>query len=83
MAVKLRYNLRMLRAPVKGTAYLFGDNQSMVTSSSLPHSMLKKHQSTNNYHQIREAVAVGVTSAIYCSTKCNLADMSITTLNWM
>eukprot|EP00957_Ditylum_brightwellii_P009428 712357-Ditylum_brightwellii.AAC.1 len=38
MAVKLRYNLRMLGAPVKGT------------NTSLPHSMSKKCQSANNYH---------------------------------
>eukprot|EP00957_Ditylum_brightwellii_P107063 8169001-Ditylum_brightwellii.AAC.1 len=49
MAVELSHILRMLGAPVKGTTYLFGDNQSM-------------HQSANNYHQVRETVAAGVTS---------------------
>eukprot|EP00957_Ditylum_brightwellii_P022501 1697902-Ditylum_brightwellii.AAC.1 len=41
LAVKMGYNLRMLGAPVKGTTVLFGDNKSMITNTSLPHSNLK------------------------------------------
>jgi hypothetical protein len=83
LAVELRYNLRMLGAPVKGATYLFGDNMSMVTNASLPHSMLKKRHSANNYHRVREAVAAGIVSVIHCSTKYNLADMGTKPLNGM
>ena len=81
LAVELRYNLRMLGAPVKGAAILFGDNQSMVTNTSLPHSILKKRHSANNYHRVREAVAAGIVSIVHCDTKYNLADMGTKSLN--
>ena len=81
LMVKLRYNLRMLGAPVKGTSVLFGDNQSMITNSTLPHSTLKKRQSANNYHRVREAVAAGIVSIVHCDTKYNLADMGTKALN--
>ena len=42
MAVEMRYNLRMLGPPVQGTIVLFGDNQSMITNTTLLHSTLKK-----------------------------------------
>eukprot|EP00957_Ditylum_brightwellii_P019087 1436739-Ditylum_brightwellii.AAC.1 len=38
LAIEMRYNLRILGAPVKGTTELFGDNKSMITKTSLPHS---------------------------------------------
>ena len=81
LAVELRYNLRMLGAPVKGTTVLFGDNKSMVTNTSLPHSVLKKRHSANNYHRVREAVAAGIASIVHCDTKFNLADMGTKSLN--
>ena len=81
LMVELQYNLRMLGAPVKGSSYLFGDNKSMITNTSLPHSMLKKRQSANNYHRVREAVAAGIVSMVFCPTKYNLADMGTKALN--
>ena len=74
-AVELRHNLRMLGAPVKGPTILFGDNRSMVLNTSLPHSILKKRNSANNYHRVREAVASKIVSIVHCDTEYNLADM--------
>ena len=81
LAVEMRYNLRMLGAPVKGTTVLFGDNKSMITNTSLPHSTLKKRVSANNYHRVREAVASKIVSVVHCNTKYNLADMGTKSLN--
>ena len=81
LAVELRYNLRMLGARVKGTTVLFGDNKSMVTNTSLPHSTLKKRHAANNYHRVREAVAAGIVSIVHCDTKYHLADMGTKALN--
>ena len=75
LAVELRYNLRMLDAPVKGTTILFGDNQSMVINTSLPPSILKKRHSANNYNRVREDVTAGIMSIVHYDTKYNLADM--------
>ena len=40
----MRLTLRYLGVPVNGSTYLFGDNQSVITSSTLPHSPLSKRQ---------------------------------------
>eukprot|EP00957_Ditylum_brightwellii_P187380 14271175-Ditylum_brightwellii.AAC.1 len=75
----MRYNLRMLGAPVKRTTVLFGDNKSMITNTSLPCSTLKKQVSAN--HCAREAVASKIASVVYCDIKYNLADMGTKLLN--
>ena len=38
----LRYTLRYLGVPIKSKSYIFGDNRSVVTSATLPHSTLSK-----------------------------------------
>lgn len=75
LTVELRYNLRMLGVPVSGTTVLFGDNKSMITNTSLPHSTLKKRSNANAYHRVREAVAAGIVSIVHCNTKYNLSDI--------
>eukprot|EP00957_Ditylum_brightwellii_P140883 10731678-Ditylum_brightwellii.AAC.1 len=77
----MSHNLRMLGAPVKGTTVLFGNNKSMITNTSLPHSTLKKQVSANDYHCVRGAVASKIASVVHCDTKHNLADMSTKLLN--
>ena len=40
----LRYTLRYLGVPIKSKSYIVGDNRSIVTSATLPHSALhNKH----------------------------------------
>eukprot|EP00957_Ditylum_brightwellii_P150821 11484341-Ditylum_brightwellii.AAC.1 len=55
----------------------------MITNTSQSHSMLKKRQSANNYHHIREAVAANIVSMVFCQIKYNLADMGTKALNGM
>ena len=38
----LRYTLRMMGIPIDGKSWLFGDNQSVITSSTIPKSTLNK-----------------------------------------
>ena len=38
--IDLRHTLRYLGVPIKTKSYLFGDNRSVVTSSTVPHSTL-------------------------------------------
>ena len=40
----LQYTLRMMGVPLDGKAYMFGDNQSLITSGTIPHSSLNKRQ---------------------------------------
>jgi hypothetical protein len=55
----LRYKLRMFGIPLEGTANVFCDNQSVVTTVSVPESTLKKKHNSIAYHRVREAVAAG------------------------
>ena len=40
--VELRQTLRYLGVPIKSKAFIFRDNKSVVTSSTIPHSVLNK-----------------------------------------
>ena len=40
--IDIRTTLRYLGVPVKGKTFLFGDNESVVKSGSIPHSTLNK-----------------------------------------
>ena len=53
--IDLRHALRYLGVPIKTKSYLFGDNRSVVTSSTLPHSTLGKRHNILAYHRVREA----------------------------
>ena len=48
--IDLRTTLRYLGVPIKGKAYMFGDNQSIITSSTIPHSQLSKQHNVLSYH---------------------------------
>ena len=39
---------------------MFGDNKSVVTQSTIPHSTLNKRWNALSYHRVRAAVAAGV-----------------------
>ena len=55
--IDLRHTLRNLGVLTKTKSYLFGDNRSVVTSCTLPHSTLGKRHNILAYHQVREAIA--------------------------
>ena len=55
--IDLRHTLRYLGVPIKTKSYLFGDNRSVVTSSTLPHSTLGKRHNILAYNRVREAIA--------------------------
>jgi hypothetical protein len=55
--IDIRTTLRYLGVPIKGKTYMFGDNQSVVTNATLPHSKLNKRHNALSYHRVREAVA--------------------------
>eukprot|EP00804_Cyclotella_cryptica_P024737 CCRYP_001712-RB/>CCRYP_001712-RB protein AED:0.42 eAED:0.42 QI:0/-1/0/1/-1/1/1/0/117 len=71
----IRYKLRMIGIPVKGTSYVNGDNMSVVTNMSKPESTLKKKSNLICYHAVREAVAMGKALVAHIPTKKNLADL--------
>jgi hypothetical protein len=73
--IDLRYTLRMFGVPIDGRAWLFGDNASVVTSSTIPHSSLNKRHNALSYHRIREAMAAKIMWFIHMDGKQNPADL--------
>ena len=73
--IDLRHTLRYLGVPIKTKSYLFGDNRSVVTSSTLPHSTLGKRHNILAYHRVREAIASKILAYHWIRTGYNLSDM--------
>ena len=78
----LRHTLRMMGAPLEGPAWLFGDNQSVVTSSTIPHSVLGKRWNALSYHRVREAIAGGWLRFEHLPGTENPADVLTKVLPW-
>jgi hypothetical protein len=73
--IELRYVLRYLGVPIKGPTFLFGDNQSVVGSSSIPHGRLHKRHVILSYHRVREAIAARIIKFLHIYGKSNPADI--------
>ena len=71
----LRYKLRMMGIAVDLPAFVFGDNQSVLSNTSHPHSKLKKKSSSIAYHFVREGVAKNEWLTTYLNTDLNPSDM--------
>ena len=67
--------LHYLGVPVREKSFMFGDNQSVVTSSTIPHSKLHKRHTALSYHRVREAVASGAIVFSFIPGPINPADI--------
>jgi hypothetical protein len=54
----VRYKLRMMGIPIDGPSYVYGDNMSVLHTTSNPESTLKKKSNSIAYHLVRESVAM-------------------------
>jgi hypothetical protein len=75
MIIALRANLKHLGVPLDGPTNLFCDNMSVVMSSTIPESVLKKKHNSIAYHKVRETIASGAIRAAHEPTGTNLADL--------
>jgi hypothetical protein len=71
----LRFKLRMMGIPVDGHTYVYGDNQSVLVNSSMPHSTLKKKSNSIAFHFVREGTARDEWRVAYINTHDNPSDM--------
>ena len=71
----LRLMLRYLGVPVHGKTFMFGDNESVVKSGSIPHSKLSKRHNALSYHFVRQAIASGMLRFGHIPGECNAADI--------
>ena len=58
--IDLRHTLRYLGVPIKTRSFLFGENRSVVTSSTLPHSTLGKRNNILAYNRVRAEIVTEV-----------------------
>jgi len=73
--IDLRNTLRYLGIPVEESTYLFGDNESVITSSTIPYSSLSKRHNALSYHRVREAIAAGILKFHHIKGENNPADV--------
>ena len=73
--IDIRTTLRYFGVEIHGPSFLFGDNQSVVTSSTVPSSVLNKRSSALNYHRVREAIAAKILKFLHIAGKENPADI--------
>jgi hypothetical protein len=73
--VDLRTTLYYLGVPVRDTSYMFGDNKSVVDSSTQIHAKLHKRHTMLSFHRVREAVASGMVNFTFINGEINPADI--------
>ena len=71
----IRQTLRYRGAPIGARSFLFGDNRSVVTSATLPHSTLTKRHNILAFHRVREAIAAKLMAFYWIQSAYNLSDM--------
>ena len=71
----IRQTLRYLGAPIGAKSFLFGDNRSVVTNATLPHSTLTKRHNILAFHRVRDAIAAKLMAFYWIQSAYNLSDM--------
>jgi hypothetical protein len=71
----MRMTLRYLGVSVRSKSFMFGDNQAVVTNSTIPHSTLNKRHNALAYHRVREMIAAKVLGYYWIDGKSNPADI--------
>ena len=69
-----RLSLRYLGVPVT-ESIMFGDNESVVNSSTVPEAKLHKRHIALSWHRVREAIAAKIVRFIHIPGAINPSDM--------
>ena len=73
--IDLCTTLCYLGVRIRNKSYMFGDNQSIVDSSTHPHSKLHKRHTALSFHCVREAIAAKIVAFYHISGDINPADI--------
>jgi hypothetical protein len=73
--VDIRLTMRYFGVPILVKTIMFGDNQSVVTNATVPHSQLNKRHQALAYHRVREAVASNMLDFHHIPGENNPADI--------
>ncbi len=76
LIIELRYKLRMLGVKMEKETVLVGDNMSVVVSTTIPSSSIKKKHLSCAYHKVREAIAGSYVKFGHIESSQNLADVN-------
>ena len=75
-----RAYLCYLGKPVGEMDYVWGDNESMINSSTIPESKLNKRHNILSFHYVRSMISRGCINLQHLASEWNFAD--ILTKNW-
>jgi len=73
--VDLHLTIWYLCVPIQAKSYLFGNNKSVVDSSSRPQAKLHKQHNALSFHWVHEAVATRFVSFTFMDGEFNPADI--------
>ena len=76
----LRYKLRMMGIEVNEPAYIYEDNKSSLSNTTVPESILKKKSNSIAYNFVREDSASDEWQVAYVNTNDNVADLLMKSL---
>ena len=65
----------MAGIPFSDTCFVYGDNKSILYTTTLPESTLKKKSNSIAYHSVKEGVATGEWLTGYKATDTNVSDL--------
>ena len=70
-----RNSLRYLGVPINNISYVFGDNESMINSCTVPHAKLHKRHNILSYNFVRSMVACGYINMNHLPSEFKFADI--------
>ena len=73
--VDIQYTLCSMGVAVEDQAWMLGDNQSVITSSTIPWSLLGKRHNALSYHRVRSAIAHKLLKFCYVPSAENVGDV--------
>ena len=80
--IDMQFTLKSMGVPVEEPCWMLGDNQSVVTSSTIPHSQLNKRWLALSYHRVRACIAHGIIKFCHVDTKNNTSDICTKATPW-
>ena len=81
--IDLQFTLKAMGVPVEEPSWMLGDNQSVLTSSNIPHSTMSKRWVALSYHRVRCAIAHGIVRFCHVDTKNNVSDVCTKALGFV
>ena len=73
--VDLRYTLMYLGVPIRSKSFMYGDNKSVITSSTIQNSLLSERHHISAYPRVREAIASEYLMFIWKDDRTNPTDI--------